>query len=71
MPINLTEILEKSNDVEYLKSFIEESNTNNTDKINMSRVASNIYLANTLSSSADELATQISLVHAQLRLSLG
>ena len=46
--IKLEEIVDKLGDSTYLRKFIHEAGTGNTAKINMTRVASNIFVARTL-----------------------
>ena len=59
MQIRAEEIVDNLDNLEYLKKFIEESNTATTALMNQTRVASDIYLAFTLRSTGNNLANEI------------
>lgn len=68
--VNFTEIFDKADDTDYLKRVVESSNTATTALMNMSRVASELYLARTLKSTGDSLADEIEEMTATLQTTL-
>ena len=59
MKVEPKDILDKSEDPEYLKDFIKSSDTAVTKHMNMTRVASEIFVAFTLRKSIEDLKTTL------------
>lgn len=71
MPMKPEEILEKSDDSDWLREFLKFSDTAITANMNQTRVASEIYLAQTITNSTAELKETVVHLSDRLEASLG